>query len=293
MRRYSAILLQQQQRFLFRLLFSVTLSVLFLLQMLSLSTRGVSAFTRSRATRTRIRCTVGRGTSASISRYYSPSFSLEQQDEPNFSGYSRPVVQWYPGHIAKAERQLQETIKAVDVVVEVRDARIPRATSHPLVAQWCAGRPRLVVLTHSDTVPEKSMTFWRSAYRRFGPEHPDQDSVIDKHIRNQAAQAAAERVKYSPALNSNNKNYKKHTNQPHPQQYYSPNGKSSQNNDNNSIVAPIQDVIFVNAKEGRGIHSLTRAILKAGEHVQERRARRGLQGRPLRVGILGRLRCMF
>ena len=173
MRRYSAIfLLKQQQRFLFRLLFSVTLSVLFLLQMLSLSTRGVSAFTRSRATRTRIRCTVGRGTSASISRYYSPSFSLEQQDEPNFSGYSRPVVQWYPGHIAKAERQLQETIKAVDVVVEVRDARIPRATSHPLVAQWCAGRPRLVVLTHSDTVPEKSMTFWRSAYRRFGRRTP-------------------------------------------------------------------------------------------------------------------------
>ena len=42
------------------------------------------------------------------------------------SGYKRPAVNWYPGHIAKAERQLSETLKSVDVVVEVRDARAPK-----------------------------------------------------------------------------------------------------------------------------------------------------------------------
>ena len=40
-------------------------------------------------------------------------------------------MQWYPGHIAKAERQLKEQLKLVDVVLEVRDARIPMATAHP------------------------------------------------------------------------------------------------------------------------------------------------------------------
>lgn len=41
--------------------------------------------------------------------------------------------QWYPGHIARAERQLKASLKLVDVVIEVRDARIPLATTHPQV----------------------------------------------------------------------------------------------------------------------------------------------------------------
>lgn len=43
------------------------------------------------------------------------------------------TVQWYPGHIAKAERQLKEQLKMVDLVLEVRDARIPFSTCHPQV----------------------------------------------------------------------------------------------------------------------------------------------------------------
>ncbi|PSS06380.1 DAR GTPase [Actinidia chinensis var. chinensis] len=44
----------------------------------------------------------------------------------------RPV-QWYPGHIAKTEKELKEQLKLMDVVIEVRDARIPLSTSHPQV----------------------------------------------------------------------------------------------------------------------------------------------------------------
>lgn len=46
---------------------------------------------------------------------------------------STSVVQWYPGHIARAERQLKEQLKLVDVVLEVRDARALVATHHPQV----------------------------------------------------------------------------------------------------------------------------------------------------------------
>ena len=46
-----------------------------------------------------------------------------------------PSLQWYPGHIAKAERDLKEQLKLVDVVVEVRDARCPAATTHPDVSE--------------------------------------------------------------------------------------------------------------------------------------------------------------
>lgn len=43
------------------------------------------------------------------------------------------ILQWYPGHIAKTEKELKEQLKLMDVVIEVRDARIPLSTSHPQV----------------------------------------------------------------------------------------------------------------------------------------------------------------
>lgn len=43
------------------------------------------------------------------------------------------IGQWYPGHIAKTEKELKEQLRLMDVVIEVRDARIPLSTSHPQV----------------------------------------------------------------------------------------------------------------------------------------------------------------
>jgi ribosome biogenesis GTPase A len=209
---------------------------------------------------------------SSASRLFSstPQYFDETADASTIpsSGYARPVVQWYPGHIAKAERQLKETFKAVDLVIEVRDARIAKATSHPMVGAWCAGRPRLVVLTHIDQVSTASLKSWEKAYGILGAEHPDQATVLDGQILNQARQAARERAKYT---------------MPEVQ----PKKKSTSKPASTSGVAPVQDILFVNAKLGAGIPALTRAIFRAGSHVQERRLRRGLKERPLRVGIIG------
>eukprot|EP00586_Coscinodiscus_wailesii_P023187 CAMPEP_0172509818 /NCGR_PEP_ID=MMETSP1066-20121228/223440_1 /TAXON_ID=671091 /ORGANISM="Coscinodiscus wailesii, Strain CCMP2513" /LENGTH=168 /DNA_ID=CAMNT_0013288493 /DNA_START=124 /DNA_END=627 /DNA_ORIENTATION=- len=86
----------------------------------------------------------------------------------SLSGYSPPQVNWYPGHIAKAEKLLSESLKSVDVVIEVRDARAPKATAHPRVGEWSAGRPRIVVLTKSDLVPRGSVASWLKSYETFG-----------------------------------------------------------------------------------------------------------------------------
>lgn len=48
-------------------------------------------------------------------------------------------LQWYPGHIAKTEKELKEQLKLMDVVIEVRDARIPLSTSHPQVSYVVPG----------------------------------------------------------------------------------------------------------------------------------------------------------
>lgn len=49
------------------------------------------------------------------------------------------LIQWYPGHIAKAEKDLKEQLKRVDVVLEVLDARIPITSHHPQMQEWIGG----------------------------------------------------------------------------------------------------------------------------------------------------------
>ncbi|WP_088890178.1 ribosome biogenesis GTPase YlqF [Leptolyngbya ohadii] len=76
-----------------------------------------------------------------------------------------PPIQWYPGHIAKAERALQEQLKKVDVVLEVRDARIPLATRHPDVAQWISGKERVLILNRVDMIPQSVQQDWNKWFR--------------------------------------------------------------------------------------------------------------------------------
>ena len=62
------------------------------------------------------------------------------------------TIQWYPGHIAKAERDLKEQLKRVDVVLEVRDARIPLSTHHPQTQEWVGSKTKVLVLNRVDMI---------------------------------------------------------------------------------------------------------------------------------------------
>jgi ribosome biogenesis GTPase A len=73
---------------------------------------------------------------------------------------SAPPIQWYPGHIAKAERQLKEQLKKVDVVLEILDARIPLASHHPQIDSWIGTKPRITVLNREDMISEAAKQEW-------------------------------------------------------------------------------------------------------------------------------------
>jgi ribosome biogenesis GTPase A len=73
---------------------------------------------------------------------------------------SSPPIQWYPGHIAKAERSLVEQLKKVDVVLEVRDARIPLSSRHPKVDQWIGNKEHVLVLNRLDMIPPQVQQAW-------------------------------------------------------------------------------------------------------------------------------------
>ncbi|KAJ0797079.1 putative GTP-binding protein, ribosome biogenesis [Helianthus annuus] len=79
----------------------------------------------------------------------------------------RPV-QWYPGHIAKTERELKEQLKLMDVVIEVRDARIPMSTSHPQMDSWLGNRKRILVLNREDMISAADRNAWADYYGRQG-----------------------------------------------------------------------------------------------------------------------------
>ncbi len=70
------------------------------------------------------------------------------------------TIQWYPGHIAKAERNLKEQLKRVDVVLEVRDARIPLATRHPQISEWVGNKAQVLVLNRMDMISSEVIKMW-------------------------------------------------------------------------------------------------------------------------------------
>ena len=79
-----------------------------------------------------------------------------------------PAIQWYPGHIAKAERSLNANLAKVDLVIEVRDARIPLATGHPRLQRWIQGKQHLLVINRLDMVPVPVRAAWDAWFRAQG-----------------------------------------------------------------------------------------------------------------------------
>jgi ribosome biogenesis GTPase A len=79
-----------------------------------------------------------------------------------------PAIQWYPGHIAKAEKALHEALAKVDLVIEVRDARIPLSTGHPRLQRWISGKQHLLVLNRRDMVPPAAQQLWSDWFRGQG-----------------------------------------------------------------------------------------------------------------------------
>ena len=79
-----------------------------------------------------------------------------------------PLIQWYPGHIAKAEKQLTQNLEKVDLIIEVRDARIPLATSHPYLQKWINGKKHLLVINRRDMIGSKAFESWDEWFRKQG-----------------------------------------------------------------------------------------------------------------------------
>lgn len=79
-------------------------------------------------------------------------------------------VHWYPGHMAKSERLLKETLGRVDLVIEVLDARIPFSSRNPSLDELTRHKQRLIVLSHADLADEQITESWQTFFREMNAE---------------------------------------------------------------------------------------------------------------------------
>ena len=73
-------------------------------------------------------------------------------------------IQWFPGHMQKARRQMEEQLKLVDIIIELRDARIPDASANPILQELAPNKPRLIILNKSDLADENLNKLWLNKF---------------------------------------------------------------------------------------------------------------------------------
>ena len=76
--------------------------------------------------------------------------------------------QWYPGHMTKAKRMMQENIKLIDLVIELVDARVPLSSRNPDIEELGKGKARLILLNKADLAEDRWNNEWKAYFESEG-----------------------------------------------------------------------------------------------------------------------------
>lgn len=77
-------------------------------------------------------------------------------------------IQWYPGHMTKARRMMEENVKLVDVVIELVDARVPVSSRNPELFKIAGSKPRIVVMNKVDLADDAISSLWAKKFKEEG-----------------------------------------------------------------------------------------------------------------------------
>ncbi len=69
-------------------------------------------------------------------------------------------INWFPGHMTRAKREMQEKLKMVDMVIEIRDCRIPNSSKNPMIDELIQHKPRLILLSKKDKGEADKVATW-------------------------------------------------------------------------------------------------------------------------------------
>lgn len=90
---------------------------------------------------------------------------------------SKVVINWFPGHMVKAKKEIRDNLKLVDTVIEIVDARIPQSSRNPDFDELVANKPRIVALNKFDLADDSVNKAWISFFKKSG-----QDAVLINSI---------------------------------------------------------------------------------------------------------------
>ncbi|HZG61111.1 MAG TPA: ribosome biogenesis GTPase YlqF [Anoxybacillus sp.] len=76
------------------------------------------------------------------------------------------TIQWFPGHMAKAKREVQEKLKLIDIVFELVDARIPMSSRNPMIDEILVNKPRIMLLNKADMADEEITKQWIAFFQK-------------------------------------------------------------------------------------------------------------------------------
>ena len=100
--------------------------------------------------------------------YQKRKMRQEKKNNDSQKSFSKVSISWYPGHMAKTKKQIQEDLKLIDVVIEILDARIPVSSQNPDIAQWTKNKKKIVILNKADLAEEKQNEKWVEHYKKQG-----------------------------------------------------------------------------------------------------------------------------
>lgn len=100
-------------------------------------------------------------------------------------------IQWFPGHMAKARREITEKLKLVDIVLEIVDARVPLSSRNPMMGEILKDKPTLVLLNKANLADKKETLKWIDYFKKEGIKALDID-LIDNYNVNKIIPACNE-----------------------------------------------------------------------------------------------------
>ena len=93
-------------------------------------------------------------------------------------------IQWFPGHMTKTRRKIQEILPIIDAVAEIVDARIPISSRNPDIDSICGNKPRIVVLNRMDLADSEATKKWIQYFKQKGFAAVATDCKTKKGISN-------------------------------------------------------------------------------------------------------------
>ena len=101
----------------------------------------------------------------------------------NEAQYEKLAIQWFPGHMTKAQRMIGENMKLVDAVCELIDARIPRSSRNPDIDSLSGDKPRLIILNRIDLADPAMTARWRDYFKKQGLPVLETDAKSGKGVK--------------------------------------------------------------------------------------------------------------